>query len=143
MSFLGDVAFLRKHVGDKVTEDITDPTDYETALTEATSMLKGDTLKNDWVTSTTHPLYNSAKTVVHYYASFYLLSRFGGNQIQVNEHYTIWEKLSTRLINNLNRYNLANDTGEGSSKKYSVVKSKPKTYPKYTDANIHKTVTVH
>ena len=44
------------------------------------------TLKTDWDTDTSHPLYKKAETLVHYLASFHILDRYSGNMDKANTH---------------------------------------------------------
>lgn len=139
---LGDIAWLRKHIGDL---DITDVADSELtiALNYGTSEVNGTTLKTDWETSTSHPLYNKVVTTVHYFASFYILDRLSGDQTKTDNDYERAKELLTTLKLQLDAYDLVNDTSSGGSgSKFGVVKTSFKSYPKNLDADPFKSQTV-
>ena len=142
---IGDLDWLRKHIGNL---DIVDVPDAD--LTEAIEAGDAEVLattpeKTDWNTDTTHPLYNKAKFLSNYFASFYILDRYGGDMEKANTHYERFKEMADRFEKQYQNWILINgDSGSGSGSnvnKFNVAKSEFKSYPKNPDKQPHTSVT--
>jgi hypothetical protein len=92
------------------------------------------TLKTDWDTDTSHPLFYKAETLVHYFASFHILDRYSGNFEKANIHRERAKELAMELKAQYDTYLLTQE-GTGGSR-FSVVASSYKSYPLNPDADI-------
>jgi hypothetical protein len=96
------------------------------------------TLKTDWDTDTSHPLYKKAETLVHYFASFHILDRYAGNLEKTNMHRERAKEMALELKTQYDQYLLVNSASSGLPSKFSVVASTYKTFPLNKDAEITK-----
>jgi hypothetical protein len=95
------------------------------------------TLKTNWDTDTTHPLFYKAETLVHYFASFHILDRYSGNFEKANIHRERAKELAMELKAQYDTYLLTQE-GTGNETRFSVVASTYKTFPLNPDAEISK-----
>jgi hypothetical protein len=93
------------------------------------------TLKTDWDTDTSHPLFYKAETLVHYFASFHILDRYSGNFEKANIHRERAKELAMELKAQYDTYLLTQE-GTGGESRFSVVASSYKSYPMNPDADI-------
>jgi|SRR5215203_2863654 len=95
------------------------------------------TLKTDWDTDTSHPLFRKAEVLVHYFASFHILDRYSGNFEKANMHRERAKELAMELKTQYDTYLLTQE-GTGGVSRFSVVASNYKTFPLNLDAEITK-----
>lgn len=90
---------------------------------------------------TAHPLYYKAETLVHYFASFYILDRYSGNFEKANTHRERAKELAIELKQQYDDYIMIT-SGEGGSTKFNVAFSKYKSYPMNEDADVYRSHTI-
>jgi hypothetical protein len=112
--------------------------DIDAAILKGKGELYAVTLKTDWDTSQSHPLYTKAETLVEYFASFTLLDRYAGNQVKANQHREREQQLAIELKTQYDQYLLAASAGDPSLARHNVVVSKYKSWPLNEDASIPK-----
>ena len=123
------------------TNDLPDSR-IESALKYGRGELYSKTFKTDWDTDTTHPLYYKAETVVHYFASFYILDRYSGNFEKANTHRQRAMELANELKTEYDEYVLVNSGESGSASKFNVAFSTYKSYPMNEDADVYRSTTI-
>lgn len=135
---IGKRASVRNLTGIFDTNDLTDA-DIDEGILYGKGELYAVTLKTDWdTTSTSHPLYYKAETLVHYVASFYILDRYAGNQVKANQHRERAKELAAELKMQYDTYLLTTEASQGSASRFNVAVSSYKSYPLNPDADIHK-----
>jgi hypothetical protein len=138
---IGIVAEVRDLTGVYDTNDLPDSR-IESALQYGRGELYSKTFKTDWNTDTTHPLYYKAETVVHYFASFYILDRYSGNFEKANTHRQRAMELANELKAEYDEYTLVTEGDSGGSSKFSVAFSTYKTYPMNPDSDVYRSTTI-
>jgi hypothetical protein len=131
---IGIVAEVRDLTGIYDINDLPDAR-IQAAINYGKGELYSVTLKTDWDTDTTHPLYNKAETLVHYFASFHILDRYSGNFEKANTHRQRAKELAIELKTQYDTYLLTQE-GTGGESRFSVVASSYKSYPMNPDAEI-------
>ena len=131
---IGIVAEVRDLTGIYDINDLPDAR-IQTAINYGKGELYAVTLKTDWDTDTTHPLYKKAETLVHYFASFHILDRYSGNFEKTNIHRERAKELAMELKTQYDTYLLTQE-GTGGESRFSVVASSYKSYPMNPDAEI-------
>lgn len=99
------------------------------------------TLKTDWDTDTSHPLFYKAETLVHYFASFHILDRYSGNFDKANIHRERAKELAMELKTQYDTYLLTQE-GTGGESRFSVVTSSYKSYPLNPDAEVSRSTLI-
>ena len=99
--------------------------------------------KTDWDTDTTHPLYKKARSLSNYFASTYILDRYGGDGEKADRHFERFIWMAEQFGKAYQNWVMVNgDSGSGNTvNKFGVAKSKFKSYPKNPDAIPYKSVT--
>jgi hypothetical protein len=133
---IGIVAEVRDLVGIFDTNDLPDSR-IQAAINYGKGELYAVTLKTDWDTDTTHPLFKKAETLVHYFASFHILDRYSGNLEKANMHRERAKELAMELKTQYDTYILTQE-GTGGESRFSVVTSSYKSFPLNPDAEITK-----
>lgn len=134
---IGIVNEVRDLTGIFDTTDLPDSR-IQAAIDYGKGELYAVTLKTDWDTDTTHPLYKKAETLVHYFASFHILDRYAGNLEKTKMHRERAKEMALELKTQYDQYILVNSASLGGTSKFSVVASSYKTFPLNKDAEITK-----
>jgi len=113
----------------------------DAAITYGKGELFAVTLKTDWDTDTSHPLFRKAEVLVHYFASFHILDRYSGNFDKANMHRERARELAIELKAQYDTYLLTQE-GTGGVNRFSVVASEYKTFPLNPDAEIQKSTII-
>ena len=142
---IGDEVWLRKHIGNLDIVDVPD-SDLTYAIEAGDAEVIAITPeKTDWSTDTGHPLFEKARFLSNYFASFYILDRYGGDMEKANTHYERFEKMAERFEKQYQNWVMINgDSGSGSGNtvnKFNVAKSPFRSYPKNPDVEPIKSVT--
>ncbi len=132
---IGIVAEVRDLTGIYDINDLPDAR-IQAAINYGKGELYAVTLKTDWDTDTTHPLFKKAETLVHYFASFHILDRYSGNFDKTNMHRQRAKEMAEELKMQYDQYILVNSATLGGQSKFSVVASTYKTFPLNPDAEI-------
>lgn len=125
---IGDLSEVRDLTGITDTTDLPDAR-IETALGYGRGELYSITLKSDWDTDTTHPLYQKAKMIVEFFAAYWILIRYAGFVERagfLRDQITI---LTTSFKKEYDQYLMTNEPAGGAGAKFSVVSSTYKTFP--------------
>ena len=131
---IGIVAEVRDLTGIYDINDLPDAR-IQAAINYGKGELYAVTLKTDWDTDTTHPLFKKAETLVHYFASFHILDRYSGNFEKTNIHRERAKELAMELKTQYDTYLLTQE-GTGGESRFSVVASSYKSYPMNLDAGV-------
>lgn len=131
---IGVVAQVRNLTGIFDTNDLTDAS-IESALQYGRGELYAVTGVTTW-DDTSHPLYYKAETLVHYFASFYILDRYSGDFVKANTHRERAKELALELKSEYDRYLLIQEGTSGSSTRFGVVVSNYKSFPLNQDADV-------
>ena len=133
---IGIVSEVRDLTGIYDINDLPDAR-IQAAINYGKGELYAVTLKTDWDTDTSHPLFKKAETLVHYFASFHILDRYSGNFEKTNIHRERAKELAMELKTQYDTYLLTQE-GTGGESRFSVVASSYKSYPMNPDAEITK-----
>jgi hypothetical protein len=130
---------VRDLVGIFDTNDLPDAR-IDAAIQYGKGELFAITLKTDWDTDTTHPLFKKAEILVHYFAAFHILDRYAGNLDKTNMLRERAKEMAAELKMQFDTYLLTQEgsTGSSSATRFNVATSKYKTYPLNEDSDIHK-----
>src|SRR5215212_396037 len=134
---IGIIKEVRNLTGIFDINDLPDA-DIVDAIAAGKGELYATTLKTDWDTSQSHPLYAKAQTLVHYFASFNILDRYAGNFEKANIHRERAKELAAELKIQYDQYLLVQAASDPSIARHNVVASKYKTFPLNPDAEIPK-----
>lgn len=143
---IGDPAFVRRLIGNIESQNVSDD-DIQKGIDFGISELYSVTFKDDWATDTSHPLFDKAEAIVHYFASFYCLDRFSGNFQKADVHYTRATNLKAAMKTEYEEYLLVTGGdggggGGGSSSRFGVLVSSYKTFPINEDAEVYRSPTI-
>lgn len=134
---IGIRAEVRDLIGISDINDVPDSR-IDTALDYGRGELYAITLKTDWDTDTSHPLYKKAEMIVQYVAAYWILDRYAGNADRANLYRDRVREMAVELKTQYDQYSVINDPS-GVNAKFSVVASKYKTYPlNQEDGEIHR-----
>lgn len=135
---------VRKLTGIFDTNDLPDA-DIDDAIEYGKGELYAVTLKTDWdtIVPTTNPLFTKAETLIHYFASFYILDRYSGNLEKANRHRERAREMALELKTQFDQYLLVSEAaagggGGGVGGRYNVVASGYKSFPMNPDAPLYK-----
>jgi hypothetical protein len=137
---IGIVAEVRDLTGIYDTVDLPDFR-IQAAIDYGKGELYAVTLKTDWDTDTSHPLYKKAETLVHYFASFHILDRYAGNFEKTNMHRERAREMAAELKTQYDTYLLTQE-GTGGETRFSVVSSSYKSYPMNPDATLNRSTII-
>ena len=130
---IGNKDFIRRHIGEIESENVSDA-DIDKGIAYGLSEVYGYTFKDDWATSTTHPLFGKAQTTIEYFAAALMLDRFSGDGEKANRN-------RARAIENAKELKIQYDEwllifgedggggGGGTGSRFSVAIAAYKTFP--------------
>lgn len=113
----------------------------DAAISYGKGELYANTLKTDWDTDTSHPLFKKAEILVHYFAAFHIMDRYAGNMDKANLLRERAKELAMELKTQYDTYLLTQE-GTGGVSRFSVVASNYKSYPMNPDATITKSTII-
>lgn len=144
---LGDITATRKLMGNPSTTNLPD-SEITTALQYGTDAVEQCTMKFDWEADTSHKFYNVAVTAAQYYASSYLLDRFGTTDFtKATTHLERADKLCMDLKKALEELSLTeggggSGVGGSGEPKFNIVVAEYKSFSKNKKAPVYRSPNV-
>ena len=134
---IGDLIEVRDLTGITDVIDLTDAR-IETALGYGRGELYAISLKSDWDTDTSHPLFQKAKMIVEFFAAYWVLIRYAGFSDRAGFLRDQITTLTMSFKKEFDQWSLINEPSGSAGSKFSVVSSDYKTYPLNEYGEIHK-----